>query len=121
MGKDSRGTNDALIVGGAAGTGITAILVQIPDGITKTILLLITPPVSQLLGLAWSYLKIRFGNWLADQTIEGEKKRARKSVSTLRENSADPDTIAEAESKLNGLELLTIDHSADRIKALSRT
>src|ERR1700752_671794 len=113
---------DSTAAGLSGGTGFAGIVLLLPEGVIKSILLILAPALTIAVSSSWHVIVDEIDSRVADWRIRTQRKRAEKLCSTL---DNDPSTSAEiklqAIKNLEALVLLEVQISKKRVDAMVST
>jgi hypothetical protein len=114
-----RTSREANAAGLSGGTGFAGIAVLLPDGIWKSILLLIAPTITVVISSSWDLLSNEANTRVADWKIRTQKRRAQALLEVLKKDPNATDEIKQkAQDDVNALSLLELEISRKRVQAI---
>src|SRR5262245_58134693 len=87
---ENAGSNAA--AGVATGTGFTGVVLLLPDGVAKSLLLIIAPTITIIITKSWWLVTSLVEEKIRDWRLNAEEKRAAHRVKALKD---DPDATAQ--------------------------
>lgn len=119
MNSGSTTTIGGKAAGLSAGTGFTGVVLLLPDGLLKSILLIAAPTITIVISGSWALLTMIVQEKIADWRLRSQKQRAAALVRSL---ASDPTASAQvkgdAQKILEALTLLEVEIAKKRAAAI---
>jgi len=116
----SRQNRDARAAGLSGGTGFAGLVLLMPDGVWKSILLVLAPTITLIISSSWHFFTNEVSIRVADWRIHSETRRVQALVIKLQNQMppASPALVQQAQQDLNALVLLEVEISKKRVQAI---
>jgi hypothetical protein len=110
---------DRAVIGSKAaglsgGTGFAGLVLLLPDGIWKSILLILAPTITVTISSSWHVVTDEINAAVADWRIKNEIKRAERVLKTVN----DPELKSQAQKMIDALTLLRVEITKKRVSVL---
>jgi hypothetical protein len=118
---DSLGSGNGNIAAGlSVGTGFAGmIMVIMPDSKYRSILLLLAPAITILIGKFWDAFTQVVDARIADWRINQQIRSARANYEQLKYAGAEPDVLEKAKKTVEALALLQVEIARKRVEAIA--
>jgi hypothetical protein len=114
-----RALTDARAAGVYGGTGFAGIVLLLPDGLMKSILLVLSPTITLIISSSWHLLIHEIDSRVADWRIRSQKQRVQKLLKALKEvPDVNAELVRQAQEDLDALMLLEVEISRKRVQAI---
>jgi len=105
--------------GVSGGTGFAGIVLLLPDGLAKSVLLILAPTITVVITSFWHIVTDEVGSTIIDWRIRRQRKRAEKLFRDLRNDPSVSDaTRADAQKTLEALTALEVQLAKKRVEAI---
>jgi hypothetical protein len=118
MADSNNGAGHASIAGASAGTTCVVLFSQFGDGPLKTILLLLAPTITIVVGFFWNTLWSEIQQFVDDRRIRLLREKQQKLVKRLTKEGANSNVKDGAQAALNALLLLEARLAQKRAEAI---
>jgi hypothetical protein len=117
--QPNKGAGRSKAAGLSGGTGFAGIVLLLPDGVWKSILLILAPAITVAISNSWHLVTDEIEARVADWRIRTQRRRAQKLLDDLNKNpNADASLKAQAQKTVNALTILEVEISEKRAQAI---
>ena len=103
----------------SAGTSFSGVVLLLPDGLTKSLLLILSPAITIAISNLWHVVTQETDAWVADWRIRSQKRKAANLYQNLiSDRSANPQLVEKAKQNLDALTLIEVEITKRRVEAI---
>jgi hypothetical protein len=103
----------------SGGTGFAGLVLLLPDGIAKSVLVILAPAITVAISGSWRFVVEEINKRVADWRIGSERKRVEALLESLNKNPGASEQLKlQAKNDLDALMLLQVEISKKRVQAI---
>ncbi len=107
-------------VGVSAGTGLSGIVLMLPEGALKSVLVILCPTITVLAAGLWSIITAEIYARVADFRISSQKERAKLLYEEIRSDiNSSPELVEKAKRNIDDLTLIEVEITRQRVEAIA--